>query len=158
MGLKSQSQSVGGKSEALTLQVGESAMVLVDCDREAREFTRHALAKGGACAGAGNGCKYCAADIPKSTKFIVNGWRQTDDGELVPVSLWFRSVELGRFGDVLPDTGKCLIRIEAVAVIGDNGKPKASPGGRLWTDWRYVLVSQDTPRAGDTVTATADLH
>ncbi len=155
MGLKQQSQSVGGKSEALTLQVGESATILVDCDREAREFTRHALAKGGACTGAG--CKYCAADIPKSTKFIVDGWRQTDDGELVPVSLWFRSVELGRFGDVLPDTGKAMVRIEAVEVVGDNGKPKVGPSGRPWTDWRYTLLTQDSPRTG-TATAPADLH
>lgn len=147
MSLKTQSQSAGGFAPSLSLEVGESARILVDVDRDAREHTRHALQRGGTCTGPA--CKLCAADVPKKTKFIVDGYRDVA-GAWMPVALWLSQFDLAELGKILPDCGKCVVKIEAKHVLGDNGKPKVGATGKPWTDWSYSL------ERADTVAVTAD--
>jgi hypothetical protein len=151
MGLKQQSQEVGGRAPSLNLQVGEVATILIDCDKDARAVTRHALVKGGNCTG--GGCKLCIAEIPKTTKMVVDAYRH-DGGVWVPVAIWFRLVEFGRFGEVLPANGKAVLLCKAEPVIGDDGKPKQS-NGRLWRDLTWTLQRQDT--AGSMVTSDGEV-
>ena len=141
MSLKTQLQSGGAFAPSLTLEAGESARILVNVDKEAREHTRHALQRGGACTGPA--CKLCAADVPKKTKTIVDAYREIA-GAWLPVALWLSQVDRANLGKILPESGKCVVVIVANTVLGDNGKPKTGASGRPWTDWSYTLERADS--------------
>jgi len=158
MGLKQQRSEIKGKfPESIRVRANEKRDVLIDCEKDAKKRAFHPEIKFASnCTG--DGCKWCAAKLVPKIDWIVDCWQKNNAGQWSPASLWLSEVDFGKFVDVLPENAKtAVVSVIGEPVFGDNGEPKMSPKGNLWTDLRFEVVKFDGLPARPTVSVDGEI-
>jgi len=149
MSLINYAKSVGAvRLPSFTLADGSSCVVYVDRAQEPEHIALHQLAHGKRrCTG--EGCKLCAAEVPRRENWIVHVDKEEEQGLVVPCALWLTKQQLGAFAQATDngtEAGTAAVLVQKVPETDEDGRKKPKPGGSLEEGpyWHRTVFSPAT--------------
>ena len=159
MSLMNYAKSIGAvRLPSFTLQDGASCLVYVDRGQTPDHVALHNLGPAGKRRCQGEACPLCEGGVPFRENWIVTVDKETEQGELLPCSLWLTKSQLGSFAQATvgdADGGTAVVMVSKEPEKDDEGRNKPKPGGSLaegpwWHRYRFARANGDDTGANPT--------